>query len=389
MKVVNIKPLKSIKRSKFIPNEERGKVSYYDLKPGLDLGDHIKGSHLIYLGESDTVKYRENKVTGHKQKLKYGKFKCKLCGNTTELQLYLVLRGTTRSCGCMGKYEEFKPGETFGYLTILDEEPKVEYLPFKHKNGQTYQQKITKVPVECLCGNKTYVKSHELRTGRTVSCGKCYNPELKDSYKPELHKICKILGKRYDKILSRTRRPDSDSSIVTYGLRKITLDFSLLDFIKTYYKQDIDFENLQVDRIDNDKSYTLDNIRWVTPSQNMQNTADKTKYTELSVSYRLLTDIKFDSICKAHNWSKDRFQRIEFPLFSTLTRTYNLFIDKMGILEAVDMVYYYIDLMRNLSDNMTTDTNRRYLHLVDQDNKEVPRTAKWKDGYKVIINKER
>lgn len=97
----------------------------------------------------------------HKEKnTVYWKCKCD-CGNETVVPIYALVKGTTKSCGCL----RHKPavnsidltGQRFGTLTAL------ERLPM-YKNQATYYKCI------CDCGNTSYVSSSNLRLGHTVSC---------------------------------------------------------------------------------------------------------------------------------------------------------------------------------------------------------------------------
>lgn len=385
-----LKPLLSIRRPDYIPVEERGTITLSELKPGLNLSKYIKDSHLTFLSFLDD-EGNEIDARDPKSRSKVAKFRCELCGTIITRSLKSVVRGTTRSCGCMGRYESIKPGEKFGYLTVLDEEPKIVYRVTKQRNasGGLYSQRKVYYPVKCQCGNKTYVDPRSLRNGLQISCSKCFHPEIPDSYKPELHKICTMLGKRYDKIRTRTVAPDSDVKWVNYTLRGITLDIKLHDFIRAFYKQNIDFENTQIDRIDGNKSYTLDNIRWVSAKENANNLIPLTSYTELTVSYRLFTDARFRLICNKNQWVYDQFIKIEFPFKNQAKNsdTFNLYVKKFGIINPVKMVYYYIDIAKRVSDVMKTDLTKRYLRLVDENGEDVVRTDyEWKDTYKVIFS---
>ena len=104
------------------------------------------------------------------------KFLCKCdCGNTTEVWLTSLRRGTTKSCGCL-VYEtknalDIKGGDVFGKLTVIKE---VEN--YISPNGVKERRFLCK----CECGNtKIVTRSYLKKKGVAPSCG-CYS---KVSYK--------------------------------------------------------------------------------------------------------------------------------------------------------------------------------------------------------------
>lgn len=379
MRAKKLKPLIS-KPSVFIPIKDRGRMSLKDLKPGMDISTYIPSSNLVFIDYVEST-YRVNRFTGHRQLIRRGKFKCKLCGNVFEAEVHMVLRGTTRSCGCMGRYEPVKEGERYGSLVVIDGNVITKIFQYNRK----YKQSKRYFKCKCDCGNIVEVEERGLRAGFNISCNKCYNPNIKDSYKPEIYKKCRYLAKRYDKIKSRVRNPDRTDLLVTYGLRGIKLDMDLHDFIRRYYMEDIDFSKLQIDRIDNDKNYTLDNIRWVTPTENASNKTDYKKVSKTDVAFRLLTEFRFEHICKDNGWNKDDFLFIPFGIHSQISgNEFGAHVYKYGVLKPVMMVYHYIRLAKNLSDNMPSEINRVYFKLVDKDGNIVPEYKEWQDDYHVV-----
>ena len=91
-------------------------------------------------------------------------WKCKCdCGNVTVVDIYALVKGTTKSCGClrhkMAVNAKDFTGMKFGLLTA------VERLS-KYKKGETYYR------CNCECGKTdVIVKSGNLRSGHTISCG--------------------------------------------------------------------------------------------------------------------------------------------------------------------------------------------------------------------------
>lgn len=85
--------------------------------------------------------------------------KCE-CGTIKNIKGASLRSGAVQSCGCLKN--ENLIGQKFNYLTVI------ELLPERAKN----RQKIYKC--QCDCGNYTNVRSSDLKTGNTKSCG-CYN----------------------------------------------------------------------------------------------------------------------------------------------------------------------------------------------------------------------
>jgi len=90
-------------------------------------------------------------------------WKCKCqCGSETVVPIYSLLKNQIKSCGCL-KHQEARnakdfSGTRFGLFTA------VEKLP-RYKNGETYYRCI------CDCGAEKLVKSCNLKSGHTRSCG--------------------------------------------------------------------------------------------------------------------------------------------------------------------------------------------------------------------------
>ncbi|BAZ18940.1 bacteriophage protein homolog (plasmid) [Calothrix sp. NIES-4071] len=90
----------------------------------------------------------------------YWKCKCD-CGNLIDANIALVVRGSTRSCGCLRSSFKDYTGERFGRLECISpSEP-------KRVNGKTYWQ------CRCDCGNIRDFQIANVVSGSTNSCG-CY-----------------------------------------------------------------------------------------------------------------------------------------------------------------------------------------------------------------------
>ena len=118
------------------------------------------------------------------------------CGVEKVLDAASVKRGNTKSCGCSyNKIDKtINGGDIFNYLTVIE-----------------YFKKLGWKCV-CRCGNFCFVKSHNLLTGKTKSCG-CYHKLV----------MSKIKGKNhynYNHNLSKEEREDNKNRTMSPKLKK-------------------------------------------------------------------------------------------------------------------------------------------------------------------------
>lgn len=94
-------------------------------------------------------------------------FICKCdCGNIKTIYKGNVLKGATRSCGCLEKesrynreHSKLKPNQKFGYLTLIED------------SGQRSNNHSIIWRCLCDCGNEALVSTGNLISGHTKSCG--------------------------------------------------------------------------------------------------------------------------------------------------------------------------------------------------------------------------
>ena len=134
-------------------------------------------------------------------------WECKCdCGKTAYVASTDLLKGSTKSCGCLYKENvgrnSFKDltGKRFGKLVVL---------------GPTKMRKRTLIVWECKCdcGNTVYVPGMQLTAGSTVSCG-CFQKEHVNE------KLIKDLtGQRFGKLVALRPTEERKNRFVMWECR--------------------------------------------------------------------------------------------------------------------------------------------------------------------------
>lgn len=130
---------------------------------------------------------------------------------------------------------------------------------------------ISNNKAECLCdcGNIVMIKKQSLKSGNTKSCG-CIRNEIITK-----HGMCKHpLYNTWKSMKNRCTNPN-DKDYDKYGGRGIEMNPKWID-VKVYIK-DIEGnigekpKGMTIDRIDNDKGYYIENLRYANASQQSVN----------------------------------------------------------------------------------------------------------------------
>lgn len=103
------------------------------------------------------------------------------CGSEILVNTERLKRGTVTNCGCIpratarrGSVREDLTGKRFGRLQVL--------YPAENHRGRTSWV------CRCDCGNLHIATSHDLKAGKTTSCG-CLKTEIQQNVKNQLHRI--------------------------------------------------------------------------------------------------------------------------------------------------------------------------------------------------------
>lgn len=161
--------------------------------------------------------------------------------------------------------QDFEIGRKFGRWTVIGG----TYLRPKAKQRDRY------VPCRCECGVVRDVKCSVLLHGRSVACG-CRRTEA--GLKRAKHGDAAIIGGRarlhntWTAMKQRCLNPNCEK-YPEYGGRGITVCAEWMEYIpfRSWALANGYADDLQIDRIDNDKGYYPDNCRFVSRPQNQRN----------------------------------------------------------------------------------------------------------------------
>lgn len=197
------------------------------------------------------------------------------CGKAKNILLSRVLKGKTKSCGCIYKHrmKELAIGEKYNKLTVR------KFHSIKNENLM--------FNFECDCGNEKVLSLSQVKNGSIKSCGCMYKTQEGLSSKDEKHR------KMYNMYNNMIKRCYNKNNIYydNYGGRGITVCDRWRESFINFYKDVVNHlgfpdENHTIDRIDNDKGYFLENIKWSTMTEQNYNKRSKFHNTPMKNIYK-------------------------------------------------------------------------------------------------------
>jgi len=174
---------------------------------------------------------------------------------------------------------------------------------------------------QCICGKEKVIREYCLLSKHTQSCG-CFNRERVVASIIKAHlthgktKSSEFLC--WGAMLARCYN-SKHKAFKNYGGRGIKVCKEWKNSFSTFYK---DMGNrpkgLELDRIDNSKSYSLSNCRWTTRKEQASNRRTNTFYTLQGETHTLSQWAELLGVKKCTLWR--RIKRLNWPIEKALSR---------------------------------------------------------------------
>ncbi len=120
---------------------------------------------------------------------------------------------------------------------------------------------------KCDCGNIVDILASSLKSGNTTSCG-CYQLEIRTKHNKSFTPEYRIWAGMKSRCLNK-----NETQFFNYGGRGIKVCQEWIDSFESFYN-DVGprpTKNHSIDRIDNDKGYHKDNVKWSLPKEQCAN----------------------------------------------------------------------------------------------------------------------
>lgn len=217
------------------------------------------------------------RLTVISEPFKIGNFyhlKCRCdCGTVKDIYNSNVTRGMVKSCGCLNKEvcrarAKLKSPIFLGPGVKLQRTKEITIIADMGNNKNDHKKWLC----ECECGTQFVAFATNLRKpNHTTSCG-CVLTAVRGQANRTHGVSNTVFYSTWQKMLNRCYNP-ADTSYSNYGGRGIFVCEEWHDPINfcTWAAKSGWAEGLQIDRRDNDREYSPDNCRFVTPLVNSHN----------------------------------------------------------------------------------------------------------------------
>lgn len=171
--------------------------------------------------------------------------------------------------------------------------------------GEDYddEKRQTLVVAECDCGEVREILFRNW--GRTKSCGCLQRDRASETFKKHGQGTSRLY-KVWTGMKQRCENPNKDS-YAGYGARGVYVCDEWQDFeVFAAWAEENGYDGkLDIDRIDNDGSYSPENCHWVTRSENLRNTRRSRKLTALGETKTMIA------------WSEDERCQVSYATLSS------------------------------------------------------------------------
>lgn len=176
------------------------------------------------------------------------------CGYVKIINAYALKKGKTKQCQLCQKKSLIMTGEFFGKWQVIKE--------ITERTSWGARQYLC----QCNCGAMKILAVGDLRLSKSTQCVSCHITEKNISHGLSHTRTYRIWAGIIDRCLNANNK-----SYNYYGGRGIKICESWKNFQNFIKDMDEVPPGMEIDRIDPDGNYEIDNCRWVTRQENVAN----------------------------------------------------------------------------------------------------------------------